>query len=153
MQAGDTTDKSMSEEPWATTAGEKYKARFWEDLRKLFQQGKLTDAKLLADGQSIPCHRVLLAAASKFFYQKRCMLLEDNVGVEGFDFATLKAIVSFVYAEHVKVTVEKVEKLLPASVSLMLPELTNMCKDFLLTKSTMIHQLVLTYIGSPKRIL
>ncbi len=128
-------DNNTTEEPWATTAGEKYKARFWEDLRNLFQQGKLTDVKLLADGQTIPCHRVLLAAASKFFYEKRCALLEDNLGAEGIEFDTLKAIVSFVYVEHVELTIEKVEKLLPASVSLMLPELTNTCKDFLLHKA------------------
>ncbi len=38
------------------------------------------------------------------------------------------------YYERVELWLDKLSKLIPASVSLMLPELTNMCKDFLLYK-------------------
>ncbi len=136
-----TTDNRTSpEEPWSTVAADVYKARVWEDLRKLFQQGKLTDVMLpgTGSGQSIPCHRVLLAAASTFFYEKFVVhpeSFEHNLlNIEGIDFDTLTDIMSFVYDGQVQLTVEKTEKLLPASVHLMLPELTSMCKDFLLHK-------------------
>ena len=38
----------------------------------------------------------------------------------------------FVYNGRIQLTLKKAEKLLPASVSLMLPELTNMCEAFIL---------------------
>ncbi len=127
-----------SEEPWCSTAGERYKARVWEDIRNLFQQDELTDVMLAAEGRSIPCHRVLLAAASKFFHDKFGVHPEsvdhNLLDIEGIEFDTLKAIVHFVYNGRIQLALEKAEKLLPASVSLMLPELTNMCEDFLLHK-------------------
>ncbi len=140
LAAGEHTTKNRTslEEPWCTTAGERYKARVWEDIRNLFQQDELTDVMLAAEGQSIPCHRVLLAAASKFFHDKFVVhpesVAHNLLDIEGIDFETLKAIVYFVYNGRIQLTLEKAEQLLPASVSLMLPELTNMCKDFLLHK-------------------
>ncbi len=131
-------NKTSPEEPWATASGERYKLRVWEDLRNLFQQDELTDVMLAAEGQSIPCHRVLLAAASKFFHGKFVInseSVEHNLlDIEGIDFDTLTSVVSFIYNGRADLTVEKTDKLIPASVSLMLPELTNMCKDFLLHK-------------------
>ena len=130
-----TDTRTSPEEPWSA-AGEVYRSRVWQDLRSLFQQDELTDVMLAADGQSIPCHRVLLAAASKFFHDKFVThpeSLDHNLlDIEDVDYDTLRSIVSFIYSGRVQLTVEKTEKLLPAGVSLMLPELTNMCKDFLL---------------------
>ncbi len=47
-----------------------YKSRVFDDVRKLYEQEELTDVMVVADGQSIPCHKVLLAAASKYFQNK-----------------------------------------------------------------------------------
>ncbi len=131
-------NKTLTEEPWSSASGEMYKARVWKDLRNLFQQDELTDVMLAAEGQSIPCHRVLLAAASKFFHGKFVVnpeSLEHNLlDIEDIDFDTLRSIVYFIYSGHADFTVEKTQKMIPASVSLMLPELTNMCKEFLLEK-------------------
>ncbi len=137
LLAADTTDNKTSvEEPWSTTASQKYMSWVWEDLRNLFQQDQLTDVMLAAGGQPISCHRVLLAAASKFFYDKFVVhpeSLENNLlDIEGTDVDTLTDIVSFVYNGHPELALEKAEILISASVSLMLPELTDMCKDFLL---------------------
>ncbi len=136
--AGGDTNISL-EEPWSTTTGNMYTARVWGYLRNLFQQDELTDVMLAAEGQSIPCHKVLLAAASTFFHDKFVVhpneSLEHNLlDIEGIDFDTLTAIVSFVYNGYVKLTTKITEMLIPASVSLMLPELTNLCKDFLIHK-------------------
>ncbi len=126
--------KTSPEEPWSA-AGEVYRSRVWQDLRSLFQQDELTDVMLAAEGQSIPCHKVLLAAASKFFHGKFVVkpeTLEHNLlDIDDIDFDTLASVVSFIYSGRVELTVEKAEKLIPGSVNLMLPELTNMCKDFL----------------------
>ncbi len=137
IRTGDTP--APPAEPWTATAGEKYKARVWEGLRKIFQHDELTDVMLAAEGQCIPCHRVLLPAASQFFHHGNFVVhpesLEHNIlDIEGIDFDILTVIVSFVYNGLVELTLEKTEKVLPASVSLMLPELTNFCKDYLLHK-------------------
>ncbi len=115
--------------------GEVYKARVWEDLRTLFQQDHLTDIMLAAEGRSIPCHRVLLAAASQFFHDKLVTnpdSLDHNLlDIEGMDFDSLATVVSFIYSGDIELTPEKALKLCPASIKLMLPELTGLCEDFL----------------------
>ncbi len=119
--------------------GEIYKARVWEDLRTLFQQDHLTDIMLAADGRSIPCHRVLLAAASQFFHEKFVTnpeSLDHNLlDIEGIEFNTLASVVSFIYSGDIELTPEKALKLCPASIKLMLPELTGVCEDFLLDQT------------------
>ncbi len=130
-----TKRKTSPEQPWSSAAGVTYRERVWKDLRCFFQQDELTDVMLVADGQSIPCHKVLLAASSRFFYDKFVVnqeSLEHNLlDIEHVDFDTLRTVVSFVYDGHIELTVENAEKLVPASINLMLPELTNMCKEFL----------------------
>ncbi len=128
--------RTPPEEPWSA-AGEVYRSRVWQDIKNLLQQDELTDVRLEAEGQSIPCHKGLLSAASKFFCRKFAVnpeSLEHNlVHVDDIEFETLKSVVSFIYTGYVtELTVEKAERLIPASVNLMLPELTDMCKDFLL---------------------
>ncbi len=138
LAARDATTSGIASpaESWFIATSDKYKARVWDDLRNLFHQDELTDVMLAAEGQSIPCHRVLLAAASKFFHEKFVVYpesLEHNVlDIESIDFDTLTAIVSFVYNGRVALSLETIEKLTLASIRLLLPELTNMCKDFLL---------------------
>ncbi len=131
-------NKISLEEISFSTADEKYKAKVWEVQRNLHQEDELTDVMLVAEGQSIPCHKVLLSAASQFFYDKFVVhpeSLEHNLlDIEGIQFETPKDIVYFMYNGRFEPTLKKVEKLIPASVSLMLPELTNMCKDFLVHK-------------------
>ncbi len=133
-----TDNKAVSETPWCGDAGDRYKLRVWEDLKHMSQHDQMTDVMLVADGKSIACHRLLLAAASKFFFDKfevHPESVEHNLlDVEGIDFDTLKDIVYFVYNGRVELTLKKIEKVIPASVRLMLPELTNMCKTFLLHK-------------------
>ncbi len=135
MQVGSGDSQGVQPAP---TYGEVYKSRVWEDLSKLFQQDQLTDVMLVADGQSIPCHKVLLAAASKFFHAKFVTNLntlgQNLVDVEGVDFDTLTLAVSFIYNGQIDLTPMKAQKLLPASVSLMLPELTGICQEFLVDK-------------------
>ncbi len=138
MATGETAathTRTPPQQRWSA-AGEVYRSRMWEDLRNHFLEDELTDVMLSAEGQSIPCHKVLLSAASQFFRDKFVLhpeSMEHNLlDIEGIDFDTLKSVVSFIYSGRADLTVEKAEKLIPASVSLMLPELTNMCKDFLL---------------------
>ena len=132
-----------------STLGEAYRSRVWEDLRELFQQDHLTDVMLAAEGRSIPCHKVLLAAASKFFYDKFITnpeSLEHNIlDIDGIDFDTLTTVVAYIYSGNIELTVEKTEKLIPASVSLMLPELTKECGNFLEERNSDISDSIAVY--------
>ncbi len=96
-----TPSKTSPEEPWCTVACEAYKRRVWDNQRKHFQQDQLTDVMLAAGGQSIPCHKLLLSSASQFFHDKFVVhpeTLEHSIlNIEGIDFDTLTAIVSFVH--------------------------------------------------------
>ena len=143
------TSKPQLTEQSATTPGEMYRSRVWEDLRELFQQDHLTDVMLAAEGRSIPCHKVLLAAASKFFCDKFITnpeSLELNIlDIDEIDFDTLASVVSFIYSGNIELTVEKIEKLMPTSVRLMLPELTKECKNFLGERHSDISDCVAVY--------
>ncbi len=133
----------------ATSPGELYRSRVWENLRELFYQDHLTDVMLAAEGQSIPCHKMLLAAASKFFCDKFITnpeSLEHNIlDIEHIDFDTLTSVVTYIYSGDIELTVTKTEKLLPASVSLMLPELTKECKTFLGERNSNISDCIAVY--------
>ncbi len=129
----------LTEKP-PITPGEMYRSKVWEDLRNLFQQDHLTDVTLAAEGRSIPCHKVLVAAASKFFYDKFITnpeSLEHNIlDIDDIDYDTLTSILAYIYSGNIELTLQKTEKLIPASVSLMLPELATECENFLETMST-----------------
>ncbi len=119
----------------SSTPSEAYRSKVWEDLRTLLQKDELTDVMLAAEGRSIPCHKVLLAAATKFFRYKFIThpeSLEHNIlNIEDMDFDTLTSVVSFIYSGDIDLTMEKTEKLIPASGTLMLPHLLEKCKTFL----------------------
>ncbi len=140
FSATNNTSRSHLTKQSGTTPGEVYRSRVWEDLRNLFRQDHLTDVMLAAEGQSIPCHKVLLAAASKFFYDKFITnpeSLDHNIlSIDDIEFDTLTSAVAYIYSGEIELTVEKTEKLIPASFNLMLPELTKECENFIQTIST-----------------
>ncbi len=82
----------------------------------------------------------MLAAASKLFHAKFVTnpeSLEHNIlDIEDINFDTLTTVASYIYmySGRIKLIVQKCKKLIPASISLMLPELTKVCEDFLLHK-------------------
>ncbi len=81
----------------------------------MFQQNQLTDFMLTTDGMRIPCHKVLLAASSKFFRIKFIInpesLEHNRLEIEDIEFETLRSIVSFIYSGSIQLTVKKTEKL------------------------------------------
>ncbi len=94
-----------------------YQPQAWKDMRKLFQQEKLSDIMLMAEGQSIPCHKFLLAAASGYFYNRLVVepeSIEHNLlEVKDISFLTLRVIVSYIYTGHINITVENARDVFP----------------------------------------
>ncbi len=116
-----------------------YQPQTWGKMGKLFQQETLSDVMLMAEGQSIPCHKFLLAAASEYFYDK-LVAASDAVGghnlveIEGISFHTLKIIISYLYTGHIKITVENAKDMIPACKMLKLHSACETSESYLMEK-------------------
>ncbi len=113
-----------------------YRPQTWSGMGKLFQQETLSDVMLIAEGQSIPCHKFLLAAASEYFYNK---IVEDTsfvnyglIEIEGISFSALKVIVSYLYTGNINITEENASDVIPACKVLKLQSAYNICEKFAL---------------------
>ncbi len=121
------------------TVDSTYQQQTWNGMGKLFQQETLSDVMLMTEGQSIPCHKFLLAAASEYFYDK-LVAVSDAVGchnlveIEGISFHTLKIIVSYLYTGHIKITVENAEDMIPACKMLNLHSACEPSDSYLMQK-------------------
>ncbi len=116
-----------------------YQSLVFKEMGKLFQYERLSDVMLMAQGQSIPCHRMLLASASQYFYNK--LVTEgDNLNnnlleVEDISFPTLKLIVSYLYTGRINITAENAKDLIPACEILKLRSLLNTCERYIQDQS------------------
>ena len=137
-EAPDTREKEghLGGQPPLTLPWNLYNTRVLDDMRNLFQKETLTDVMVAADGQSIACHKVLLAAASGFFFDKfvtnQESLDHNLLEVEDIDFETLRSVVVFIYKGGIELTVENVKRVFLASGKLRIPELTDKCEKYLL---------------------
>ncbi len=113
-----------------------YRPRTWGEIGKLFQQETLSDVMLMAEGQSIPCHKFLLASASEYFYNRFVVEIEtDNhnlLEIEGISFNALKVIVSYQYTGHINITEKNVKDVMPACKMLKLTSASDICETFAL---------------------
>ncbi len=112
-----------------------YQARVWKGMGKLFQQETLSDVMLMADGQSIPCHKFLLAASSEYFYNKLAAAsdaVDDNLlEIDGISFQTLKVIGSYIYTGNINITVENAGDVISLCKTLKLNSAYDTCEAFL----------------------
>lgn len=109
-----------------------------DGLVDLFQQGLLTDVSLVTDdGTSLPCHRVILAAASPFFralfagpgsaaWQEGAT---PEVALHGVDGATLRSLVAAVYTRQLHAPATQLPLLLAGASQLALASLASACTD------------------------
>ena len=113
-----------------------YRQQTWSGMGKLFQQEKLSDVMLMAEGQSIACHKFLLAAASEYFYNRLVVETEtinDNLlEIEGISFNTLKVIVSYLYTGNINITAENAKDVIPACNMLKLTTACDISENFAL---------------------
>ncbi len=113
-----------------------YRTHTWAGMAKLFQQETLSDVMLMAEGQSIPCHKFLLAAASDYFHNKLIVDAEAVNGslleIEGISFTTLKVIVSYLYTGNIDIIEENTWDVIPACKMLNLTSACGTCEKFAL---------------------
>ncbi len=145
LEAGASLNDSLKpiipeDEFGSGTLDSAYQPMVWRDMGKMFQQEILSDVMLMAEGQSIPCHKLLLASASEYFYNK--LVAASNASahnlleIEGISFKTLKVIVSYIYTGHVNITVENAGHVIPACKNLKLNSAYATCVSYLMDKIT-----------------
>jgi hypothetical protein len=109
---------------------------FLRSLSKLRQSEKLTDVTLKADGVLLPCHRVVLSAASPYFNAMFTSGFDESasptVEMKSTDHATLQSIVDYVYSAEIDITLENVQNLAQASNEFQFEELKKACGKFML---------------------
>ena len=104
-------------------------------LADLWHQGSLVDVTLVSsDGARLPCHRVVLAAASPFF----AALFSDHwrpspdgtsseVHLRGVEHAVLQRLVGAVYTRHLAAPPSQLPALLAGAMQLALQPLATAC--------------------------
>ncbi len=134
---GSTTKPTLPESEFGLGISDSpYRPQTWSGMGKLFQQETLSDAMLMADGQSVPCHKFLLAAASEYFYN-RLVMDNDSINhnlleIEGISFSALKVIVSYLYTGNINITAENARDMIPACKTLKLTSACQICEKFAL---------------------
>ncbi len=141
MEAANLKPLSITEDSVHDSSSLTYLSHLASRLDILCKKDKLTDVMLVAEGRSIPCHKVVLAAASDFF--QRSLISGDNesgevihnlLEIENIEFATLKQVVDYIYTGNLgkDVNLEAARKLAIASSTLLLQHLQRKCEDVLL---------------------
>ncbi len=113
-----------------------YRPHTWAGMAKLFQLETLSDVMLMAEGQSIPCQKFLLAAAPDYFYNKLVVNTEavndSLLEIEGISFTTLKVIVSYLYTGNIDIIEENTLDVIRACKMMNLTSACDTCETFAL---------------------
>ena len=113
-------------------------ARSFAELDSLRSSEKLCDVVLVADGDRLPAHRVILASISPYF----CAMFtgemaesrKKEIVLNGVDPCVLKSLVDYAYTACIELTDGNVEDLLSAASALQFDEVKEVASQFLLRR-------------------
>lgn len=127
---------STSSKP-ALPLNEPYAQKLLHNLHELRADERFCDVEIVAGGQRIHAHRIVLSASSRYFEamfrptlglaegQQRTVVLH-SIGTE-----TLRALIDFVYTGRIAIEQQNVQELLAAGDMLQIPEVVEECCAFL----------------------
>jgi len=105
------------------------------EMNALRAAQQLCDVVLEVDGETVPCHRVVLASLSAYF---RAMFTDDMVesrkrviSINGVDAESLKSLVDYAYTATIEISERNVQSILPAASVLQFEEVKRACSQFL----------------------
>ncbi len=105
-------------------------------LSALQEEGLLCDVELEAENQTIPAHRVVLAAASTYFRAMFCGNFQEKksqiVTIEEVTFIGLKAVVDSIYKNSIKLTTKNLPDILSAAHLMQMTKIVDKCKEWML---------------------
>uniref|UniRef100_A0A1A9V6G7 Kelch-like protein diablo n=1 Tax=Glossina austeni TaxID=7395 RepID=A0A1A9V6G7_GLOAU len=132
-------DTSTKNEATGLPVGETFtKSDYMSDSFAVFSKvranRKFCDFILVVKGDSIPVHKLLLAAASPFFDSMFSGSLKEkdagSLRFEDIKPEILKQIVDFIYSGKITVTERNVQDLFSASILFQIEWITDVCCDF-----------------------
>ena len=114
-----------------------YPGEFLKGMLTQRQNEQFTDVELEADDVNIPCHKVVLAAASPYFNTMFTSGLQESTSRTvplTVDSATLACVVDYFYTAEVEFTVDNVQKIVEASDLLQMDDLKTAGEKFMLER-------------------
>ena len=109
-----------------------------ENLEKFYQTQTLCDVTLVAEGNELKAHRVVLASCSPYFASMFTGNLvesqKDVIELKNVSYLSLEKIVTFCYTSSLEMSSENVFELLTAADMLQFPAIKDSCSAFLITK-------------------
>lgn len=107
----------------------------FDGLTRLWQSQALFDYTLLADGQSFPVHRAVLASVSDYFYAMLTSGMketkQDYVELKGVNARMLHLLLDYVYTGNLHITEDNVIGLLNAAAHLQISTAIKACLSFM----------------------
>ncbi|KAJ8397297.1 hypothetical protein AAFF_G00441310 [Aldrovandia affinis] len=127
--------KKKAEKKFATKEEYKLLSGVMGAMNNLRKQRTLCDVSLVVEGRHIPAHRVVLAAASHFFYLMfTTNMLESTsheVELKNADPEIIDLLVEFIYTARISVNSNNVQSLLDAANQYQIEPVKKMCVEYL----------------------
>lgn len=102
----------------------------------MFEKDQITDMTLVAEGQSLPCHKVVLASGSPYFKDafleanaKSEDLNNDSLELKDLKFDALKTVVEYIYSGSLLVSLDDAMDVLTVCDKLELEMGKDICED------------------------
>lgn len=134
----DGTEDCIFQQPGlesVTYKNESHSSAFLQEMNSLYQDEILTDVTLRVDGESIPCHKVVLAATSVYFKAMFTMglseSLQDEVDLNEVEFEAVRDLVDYAYTGLLKITQDSVQSLLSTSSLFQIMPVVKACAKFM----------------------
>eukprot|EP00058_Branchiostoma_floridae_P024735 XP_002610225.1 hypothetical protein BRAFLDRAFT_245796 [Branchiostoma floridae] len=104
-------------------------------LNELRADGNFIDVLLLVSGQTLPCHRAVVASCSAYFramfYTGMKESRQEVIQVDGISADALALLLDYAYTARLVITQENVQPLLEAANFLLFHEVKEACVSFL----------------------
>ncbi|XP_062595496.1 kelch-like protein 12 [Saccostrea cucullata] len=112
-----------------------HSASFLREMYSLYEEQMLIDITLKVEGQTILCHRNVLAATSVYFKAMFTMglneTMKDVVELNEVEYETVRDLVEYAYTGHLKITQDAVQSLLSTSSLFQILPVVKACAKFL----------------------
>ena len=131
--------ETMLDEPHSTST---FEARnlcrdSFAALQEFFENKQLCDVEVKVGKKKIPCHRLVLACASRYFKTMFTSEMTESrsteVTIQDIDENSLEQLIAFAYTAKITITTENVQSLLYASSILQIETVAIACCDFMKT--------------------
>ena len=116
------------------------KDKLLHGLTELRDQKLLCDVDLVAEDETFPVHRVVLAAAAPYFQAMFTGGFRENqldiITLQETSSTGLKCVLDAIYTTEVKLTDETVDLVLPVASLMQMKEIVNACETFMVENMT-----------------